>query len=420
MNKTLLNKVEILSKILLVFSCFFCIVFNTTFFSAKVVSCFVLFLSIRMLVHSRHNDYLVIVYGFITYANYSICAAYYLFPVNNFFTTFKKDEKSVLAISVLYVFMAIINIADVKNSKNEDKSDFENICIRDKSKEVTWIGCILLIIGVFVKSGAIFEYSLIIFIICYYYSENRLQEIFLALLAFCYIYKNLSGESRVVSLQLIIVMYLFNKRLRKHRMFMLLFVVVLVVLFSFIGYSRVNNDFFGLSLNSALDIFRKEYLANDTSYSSYFTSITFLKTRDFTSLNDRLILLCKFVLSIFVGGTLAGTDSSLPAYTHRFFLHYYGGVLPIYIYFYLGWTGVCCIAVYVVYLLKKIGGKITGGVQKCMCVYVVATVPRWYLYSPLQLFRGVMLTFVVFKLSQLFLNQLKGRSKDFLYHNIRS
>ena len=90
---------------------------------------------------------------------------------------------------------------------------------------------------------------------------------------------------------------------------------------------------------------------NDTSYSAYYTSLTFLKVKEFVGVQTQLYLLFQFILYIFLGSKIV--DSNLAVYTRQYYVHYYGGVLPLYMYFYLGILGIMFIVLYLKFWIKK-------------------------------------------------------------------
>ena len=157
---------------------------------------------------------------------------------------------------------------------------------------------------------------------------------------------------------------------------------------------------FSLSLSGMADAISsifKEGASLDTAYSAYYTSLSFIKTEELLGFGERFLMFLKFCLSMIVGGSKV-PGSNLSEYTRQYFVHYYGGVLPFYGHFYLGFAGVIAfgviVALYMNLILKN--KKRKNGVGACVSAYVIATVPRWYLYSPSSLIRGVALLAAVY------------------------
>ena len=80
------------------------------------------------------------------------------------------------------------------------------------------------------------------------------------------------------------------------------------------------------------------------------------------------------------------------------------GVLPYYFYFYFGWIGVIIIAIYVsrfISMCDNLNNENNYGLKKCISVYFLISVPRWYLYSSSPLTRGVILLTIVFMINEM-------------------
>lgn len=121
----------------------------------------------------------------------------------------------------------------------------------------------------------------------------------------------------------------------------------------------------------------KKHLALYTAYSSYHTSLTFLDTLNFTGWEKRLDLFMRWVLSMFLGNRVP--DSQLSSYTHQFFAHYWGGILPYYMYFYLSYLGLLLMACYCGFIFRKVKDATDSdnGLARCFAVYVTISVVRW-------------------------------------------
>ena len=144
----------------------------------------------------------------------------------------------------------------------------------------------------------------------------------------------------------------------------------------------------------------------DTAYSSWHTTLAFYLFKDAFRPNT-LYLFSQWVLSMFLGGSTV-VDSNLAELTHEYYLQYYGGVLPGFASFYLGVPGVVLIALYVSLLIRRVSyiamprGNKSNDVSRLCALYFVTTVPRWFLYSPSPLFRGMLLALIVFKVLDYF------------------
>ena len=250
--------------------------------------------------------------------------------------------------------------------------------------------------------SALYEYSIVIFIIGYYFfGKIKAYKFCSTILLLLFAFQNMVYGGRITALQLAVVLFLFlfDGKFVPWRI-IIPFGVIGIVIFVMIGSQRGG---FSLSLSGMADaigsIF-KEGASLDTAYSAYYTSLSFIKTEELLGFGERFLMFLKFCLSMIVGGSKV-PGSNLSEYTRQYFVHYYGGVLPFYGHFYLGFAGVIAfgviVALYMNLILKN--RKRKNGVGACVSAYVIATVPRWYLYSPSSLIRGVALVAAVYFLT---------------------
>ena len=150
------------------------------------------------------------------------------------------------------------------------------------------------------------------------------------------------------------------------------------------------SDLDGNVLESVFNSLLRGGLANDTSYAAYQTSMNILRFADITSLWNRLLYFLKYLLYIVAGSAVPDVNLSILALEVGG--HGGGGWLPTYAYFWLGYIGVIAAGVGLAWLVNT-----TTNLQKrrsylnYLALYIVATSPRWYLYSPSPLTRGLLM-----------------------------
>ncbi len=378
--------------------CLLMVFANTTLETSYFVSLVIFAVSIYGVFKARNNWGQLIIYSFILWCNYSICAANFFFPIDNFFTGFKDDSVIIIALNVLLLFTSIT----VFFAPTIDKQNSSFFSENDNSL-ISFFCCAVLafflLMTIFNNRGndgrlstnSFYEYSIIIAIIGYYFSgTNKAWKIVISALCLGYVLFDLYGGNRALSIQMIILIFmvLFSHKAKKR--IVLPLAVLGAVLLLFVGAYRNAGSF---SLDSIWNVVSgaiQDKFFLDTSYSAFYTSCTFLKTEGLVSFWDRLSLFKNFSLSMVFGGSFVG-DSNLSEFTHQFFTHYYGGLLPYYFHFYVGYLGVVLIAFYVVYLQRILLLSQKKGITKCLAVYFVCSVSRWYLYSPSSIIRGLML-----------------------------
>jgi hypothetical protein len=338
----------------------------------------------------------------------------YILRLDCYLTSLKDDPSAITAITILFIFNLLLSftIPDKKNILNSSGNDF---FLNNNPSNNLLVGVILIVliliffygftkpdtIGERGKPSTIYEYSIILFIVAFYYSQARANRVFLVVLILSYIVQNMSYGGRATAIQLIICLFLifFEKKISPIQA--MPFLIAAIIIFTAVGNYRTS-----LTLNSSLikniiKTLSNSGFINDTAYSSYFTSQTFILVSHKVTLTERFDLFLRFILSMFLGGTKV-PNSNLSNYTHQYYIHYYGGVLPYFGFFYFGIIGVVLIVLLIRYYNQYIINQkySENGLKKCLSVYIVSTVPRWYLYSPSPLLRGVLLTIIVYYIAR--------------------
>jgi hypothetical protein len=252
----------------------------------------------------------------------------------------------------------------------------------------------------------LYEYSIILFLASFYFAgDKKSLNGVLAFLLVLFAGQNLIYGGRVTALQLLLVFFFIFLSSRMTWRSILPFLALAFALLVTIGNLRT--DFIGADFSdmveSLQDILRQG-LAWDTAFSSWHTSITFLLYGDMVNIAEHFRLFGQWLLSIFFGGSVE--DSGLAIITRNFYAHYYGGTLPIFFQFYLGPLGVIAVAGYVAVIMNwtnKVCSENGEGIHKgkwqpiaTICtLYVSVTTFRWFLYSPSQITRGLLLCALV-------------------------
>lgn len=400
-----------LSCIWLIAACILCWL-NTHGQLNAVIACLTIIISLHGVFKSRQNIYLFIIYGFIFYSNYSICIANYIYPINSYFTSWANLPIAKEGLYVLLFFAFCLNCIVPTKQVTQPPAliavNKRNIFI------ATTIWVILVCIGIFAfgrpevigDRGApspLYEYSTIFAILGIYYSGKIrwLHVLYIGVLL-GFALQNFIFGGRVTGIQLLITIFLcfFNDKVKLT--YLLPVIIGGLVLMSAIGQFRANLSLNADTLFAVLDHLKTSKMTLDTSFSSYFTSLTFLAMLGFMAWPQRLYLFSRFLIYIVGGGSVA--DANLAHFSRNYFLHYYGGVLPFFGYFYLGILGILLLTWYLHFLFKHIRNidVNSSGLSRCLAIYITITVLRWYLYNPSQLFRGVLLLTVCYTLCYLF------------------
>lgn len=374
------------------------------------VSFVTLALNFLAVMRVRKNWYLFTIYSCILYCNYSVLITLYLTRdvMKSIFTTYAGTATGIQGLNILCAFSLLMLMAAPK-IYTEGKNNIKSLIVDNRDNPFLVISLIILLILVCIlgfgrpevrgqrgSPSAFYEYSTILVIIGFYYSGSR--PIFRRALVFIsamYALQNFIYGGRVTGLQLMLII-IFSLYAEKLSFLPLAFLGAIVfILMAAIGSHRANLVLSGNVISGVISSLSKGKLALDTAFSSYHCSMTFLDTLNFTGWGQRLYLFSRWLLSMLLGNSVS--DSQLALYTSNFFAHYGGGILPYFGYFYLSLPGLVFMALYCAFIFSLINksGASENGLIRCISVYVTTTVLRWWLYSPSQIIRGVMLVCLV-------------------------
>jgi len=367
------------------------------------VAVFVFVLSVYLAYKTKKTLHLFIVFLFIAYCNYSILYGRYINPdssiINNIISGTDIDH---LGINVLLLFISILMVF-WRTNDSQNSREYRLVSEENRNTVLVWVSfaIIVFIAVVYFRPSAynqragyspIYEYSILFFIIGFFYSGKTKsfssRSLFILLLV--YVLRDLYGGHRVTSLQLMIVVilvFLVEKITYRH---LIVFFFLGIFIMNLAASYRVVFDLSNVSLSFSLGRLSNMYFAFDTAFFAYAASLTFAAVRNMYMFTERIGQFSDFLTSQFVIGTVG---ESLYTLSRRYYAHSNGGLLPFHFYYYLGWFGVIISSALVGFYYRLIAStrSSSSGLRRVVITYVVATVPRWYLYSPNQLIRGVSL-----------------------------
>lgn len=384
------------------------IIFNIAFenYSQQfniIMAIYVFVLSAHITYKTRQNIGIFITMLFITYCNYSILYGRYINPsVAGINEVIKSTFFDSLAINVMLFFMTIIYFFLKPIIKVDFSSGFL-MSEKRTNKIITW-GAIVIIILISIlfytpaigdsRAGysPIYEYSIVFFILGFYYSggRNSFTAKVLTIVLFLFAARDFMGGNRVPGLQVLIVYFLFSNSHKTTYKQVTIYSIIVIILMNTLAIYRSSFVLGNFSVIAGINNISNKMFAFDTAYYAYLASLTFIATKDIYSFTIRLGQFVDFLASQVVVGTVG---ESLYKISRKHFFHANGGVLPIYLFYYIGWIGTLLSGILVSFylnLIKSVNEHSTG-LKKVLMVYIIATVPRWFLYSPNQLLRGVLL-----------------------------
>ena len=370
---------------------------------SKVDAFFVLILSLILIIKSRNNLPSLIMFIFISYINYSIVIGEYLVGeyLSAPFTQVKTVDVYGLNIRILLLFMTILSLF----YKGKKYDLLRDRLITKNSGFIFYLIVFMIVISFLfginrgnldyyeVRISPLFEYSKLLFLFAYYYSgeiKARKKVIFILLIIF--VFQDTFYGGRVTSLQLLIFLSItiFVQKLTFSRV--IIASITGIILMGSVGVYRSTFDLINFSLIDVINNLFNNLLVFDTAIFSYYASATHIAAFNELDFSRRLDSLINFIISIPLGSNEISSEVTHFVRELGYF-NMGGGLLPTHFYFWLGWFGVILIGFLVVFIINKL--KYTNDYQHLLFLGIIINVPRWYLYSPNQLFRGT-LFFITF------------------------
>jgi hypothetical protein len=167
-----------------------------------------------------------------------------------------------------------------------------------------------------------------------------------------------------------------------------------VISMTIVGFYRVSYSLDENYFENIFNYLKTNLFVLDTATYAYGASMTFLYSMQFAPFGDRFISFINNVMYILIGSSFNMSDilnkntiTQLSDFSKNFHIHNGGGVFPIFFYFWLGWPGCILsgigVAKYLSYFSKQ-----KDELGSLIFIALIITVPRWYLYNPITMFRG--------------------------------
>ena len=402
--------------------------FEPSIQSNKIFGIFVIIFSLIFLYKTKGNLFTFIIAFFIIYSNYSIFVGEYLvggelgIPLYQLKTEYHYG----IAIRVLLIFVSIVALflkPRVVEKMNFSLTPKENILI------FYALYLVLILIWIFgidksaslntysVSITPIYEYATLIFLFAIYSSGfKRFRLYILIFMLVFFVLQDFYYGGRITSLQLILL-FLVTVFLKKLSTKIIIFGGIIGILInSVIGVYR---NKYSLDSIGVLDIIKdvfNNYFVFDTPVYAYYTTVAHLAATEFMDWSIRIKSFLAFIFAIFNGNNEL---SDVTRYvTNNYYFNYGGGLIPTHFYYWLGWLGVILIACILIIILNKVGTA-KKDLWKLISISIVITVPRWYLYTPLSLFRQVffiVILYYAFLLAHNSLLSIAGKKRTYEKH----
>ena len=274
---------------------------------------YLLMINVYMMLQSRQNFLLFIIFFIILFSNYSIVYSNYIMKFDDtMFTDVLSQHSQLVSLNVLVLFnLFLFLFVRWKNIRPHFKI---NIFIDSANKDnvIVFVLTLILIFVFFFgfqlpeEEGArgtpstIYEYSLIFFILFFYYSGSQKIIVYAGLLiVLLYSLQNFIFGGRIYGLQFLLVAYIMFLMHRVPMYKVLIGILVFFVLFSIIGVVRGAILSMDADIKSILVSLIEKGFSLDTAYSAYYTSESFVYLDERVE-GVHLSLFVDFIKSIFI------------------------------------------------------------------------------------------------------------------------
>lgn len=385
---------------------------------SNLVAFFVLAIDVYSVIKSKNNIFAFFVFLAITYFDYSVIFSKYFFRLPGYdwiFHYIKYDDTLFIGIMCLFFFHAIVLLLvkpDFYKNKDEifnmNKNESElnegkvNVLILLLILIVAFVLLDCLIFHMIFSMNTIYEYLIIPIIILIFLCRNKpVYRKILLLLIIISAGLNIYQGDRVMSISPLIAYFFINYYKKFNYKNVLIVMIIGIMTYTIFGmYGDLivqKKDISDFKLSNYNNKMISNLFTLDTSYSSYWTSLTAIEYTNVASFKERTSNFIEFLTSY----TLFGSKSNyvvVPNITRTYYPHWYGGFIMIYFYYWLGFIGVVLISIYISFLMNLFGSikKSSSNFPKILFVYFICTMPRWYLYYPTSLIRGVLLLMIVY------------------------
>lgn len=380
----------------------------------------ILLQNVYMIIASRKNILLLFVTLLITYSNYSVLFANFINPIDSGYVEEITHSVSVISLNILLLFNCILMLA----VRWDKVSNTSGIIFSSNRKIPALFGAFLTLTLVFVfffgfkmpdeiggrgEPKAIYEYALVFFILLFYYFNKNVFYVKAGLvLVLFYSLQNFIFGGRIMGIQFISCIYFILYMNKIPQIVVMLLLCFGFIFMTFIGAVRGELLSSSFSLMGIMGKVVENGFALDTAYSAYYCAESFVYCHDIIPLSERLFLFAEFVKGVFLS-----TDPKyvLHSITASYVHHTGGGFIPHFFYFYLGPLGVFVgglIVSFFLNIIRKVNNATTE-VKKLIALFVTCITFRWYLYSPLDLLRGVLFLIISYYLFLYVNNALRKR-----------
>lgn len=171
------------------------------------------------------------------------------------------------------------------------------------------------------------------------------------------------------------------------------FILPAIILLKMVGIMRQDFQFSVQGIYNVLLQCGENKFVEDSFTFAYVPSLNSIDLSTTDLWPTKFFLLINNIFYIFAGGQYG--KYTWASYTQRFYLNCGGYIAPTYFYYWAGYLGVILSALIVVGYIKRLL-RPKNSLDECIGIVFISTVPRWYTYNFLILFRTTCFTIVFY------------------------
>lgn len=397
--------------IVIIFSA--CIIFMnalTNYSGDMILTCIlILFISIYIIYIYRNNFGILLAMLFILYSNYSIVMGVYIDPnirLDDLYDQITEQSVYGAAITTILVFEITMLIFSIWNNKYAVNHEIiDNSKSRDElsnTDRLITVCCMAVYSIIFItqfkpgENGAratgspLLEYRCIFMIIGLIYSrgDKKIRNIWFVILTVTSLMIFIGGNRAEALSPVIAFAVYYIKKINPIKLLILMSAAVIAMIC--IGEFRANFDLSIESIFKVIDKIQRDKLTFDTATCAYFPALGSVYISNGINADDKARILLYNFIYIFAGGEYG--NIRIQFIVKQFFHHLNGFVSPLYFYIWVNiFSGSAFAAIVNGYM--RIGLKraklYMSDYKYGIFIYFCAMTPRWYLYDPFPLIRGM-------------------------------
>lgn len=405
------NIFKVMDLLLLFFTiCIFVSCIMLKIYDSSFLGVYLLFISIYLCIKCSKNKKIFFIFITLFYFNFSVVISRYIGEpsnlMNGVYDQLENESSMIIGIMLQIVFLVIINMmigTRINTPQEENLLDSSTNSLNFRYRKILIFllqAGLVLILGYHIffnitVATTLLEYSIFLFIFALYFSKNdKKNRIITEIILLLFTIYSLKNGDRIGILQLILADFIINyidKIKTKQILIIMIIGILAFTLFGLYGdFLIYKQDFKNLTLEYTIDQIKDRRFALDTSVSAYFTGVSMIDLSENYEKKEKI----KDGMEYFTKYTLMGSKSGYVHVEYKiksYQTNYGGGFLTCRFYYWFNWIGVMLISFYVGILIKRVIMKPNNLYKSLLSIFLISTIPRWYLYDPSLLFRGIIL-----------------------------